>query len=224
MGDDLSIQSVIFDMDGLMLDTEPIYRIAWGRSVAGCGYVFSEEIRRRLIGLTATDAEQVLLREYGQGFCIETFRAFRRQYEPEAFDSHGVNKKPGLDALLSLLLSRRMTIAVATSASRERALPLLKRAELADKFHTIVTGDEVSAGKPSPDLFLLAAERIDTEPAHCLVLEDSEHGVVAACHAGMQLYVVPDLLQPSARAISMSNGVFTSLLDVARHLDQFLAV
>jgi HAD superfamily hydrolase (TIGR01509 family) len=182
----MSIQAVIFDMDGLMLDTEPVYRMAWGRASAACGYVMSEEVRLRLIGLTVVDSEQILLEEFGQGFSIATFRSFRHKFEPEAFEAYGIHKKTGLDELLALLTSRRIPKAVATSASRARAVPLLKASRLLEQFDAVVTSDEVVSGKPSPDLFLLAAEKLRVANSSCLVLEDAETGL---CRTGFEAAV-----------------------------------
>jgi HAD superfamily hydrolase (TIGR01509 family) len=214
------IQAVIFDMDGLMLDTEPVYRMAWGRASAECGYVMSEEVRLQLIGLTVADSEQVLLEEFGQGFSIAAFRSLRHKFEFEAFDAYGIHKKTGLDDLLALLSSRRIAKAVATSASRARAVPLLKTTGLLEQFDAVVTSDEVVSGKPSPDLFLLAAQKLGVANASCLVLEDAETGILAAHRAEMQVYVVPDVIKPSPTILQLTHGSFVTLAEVARHLER----
>lgn len=215
----MQVQAVIFDMDGLMLDTEPVYRMAWGRASAQCGYVMSEEVRLRLIGLTVADAEQVLLKEFGPGFSIVSFRDLRHRFEPAAFEAYGIRKKTGLDEWLAFLSSKRVPKAVATSASRARAVPLLKAAALIEQFDAVVTADEVRSGKPSPDLFLLAAQKLGVPNTSCLVLEDAGPGVIAARSAGMQVYVVPDLKKPSPTILQLTHGSFVSLTEVARHLE-----
>jgi HAD superfamily hydrolase (TIGR01509 family) len=216
----MPIQAVIFDMDGLMLDTEPIYRAAWGRASAECGYVMSEAVRLRLIGLTVADSEQILLKEFGECFSIAAFRSLRHKFEPEAFAAYGIRKKTGLDGLLALLSSRRIPKAVATSASRSRAVPLLSATGLMEQFDAVVTSDEVVSGKPSPDIFLLAAQRLGVANTSCLVLEDAESGVLAARSAEMQVYVVPDLKQPSPAVLQLTHGSFATLTEVARHLER----
>jgi HAD superfamily hydrolase (TIGR01509 family) len=216
----MPIQAVIFDMDGLMLDTEPVYRMAWRRASAECGYVMSDEIRLRLVGLTVADAEQVLLEEFGEGFSIVAFRSFRHKFEPAAFDAYGIHKKTGLDELLSFLSSRSVPRAVATSALKARAVPLLKATGLMEQFDVVVTADEVVSGKPSPDLFLLAAQRLGVANTSCLVLEDAESGIQAAHNAEMQVYVVPDLKQPSPAILQLTHGSFATLAEVARHLER----
>lgn len=213
----MHIKAVIFDMDGLMLDTQPLYRTAWQQAAAEFGYTLSDATHCRLLGRNTADSEQVLMVEFGPGFPMDRFRG-RCQALEAAFEGGPVPKKHGLDELLGLLDSRRVPRAVATSTQRKISAPLLARMGLFDRFDAIATGDEVQNGKPAPDLFLLAAERLGVEPAGCLVLEDSEPGVIAAHRAGMQVFNVPDLQVLSATTRQLANGVFDSLAEVARHL------
>jgi HAD superfamily hydrolase (TIGR01509 family) len=160
----------------------------------------------------------VLLDEFGSGFPMDAFRN-RCQTLEAAFEAGPLPKKRGLDELLDLLDSRRIPKAVATSTRREISVPELAATGLFDRFNVIATGDEVTNGKPAPDLFLLAAQRLGIDPAACLVLEDAEPGVIAAHRAGMQVYMVPDL-QPSSPTVErLANGIFDSLDVVASHLE-----
>jgi HAD superfamily hydrolase (TIGR01509 family) len=206
-------------MDGLMLDTEPLYRVAWKRASAECGFDLSDEIYKRLVGRSRLDSEQVLLETYGSGFPLEKFRTVARKYVAAAFSAEPVRKKPGLYELLSFLETRGLPKAVATSTERRKALPLLRTTELLERFGAVATGDEVARGKPSPDLFVLAAQRLGIDPCACLVLEDAESGVIAAHQAGMQVFHVPDLVEPSLEVRRRAHGIFSSLADVARNLE-----
>jgi len=170
----MQIRAVIFDMDGLMLDTEPLYRMAWQQAAAECDCDLSDAIYKRLIGRNRGDSEQLLLETFGPGFPLEKFRACSRKCEAIAFSGASVRKKPGLDDLLSFLETRIVPKAVATSTERQLAMPLLTTSGLLDRFDAVATGDEVASGKPSPDLFLLAAKRLGVDPNACLVLEDSD--------------------------------------------------
>ena len=216
------IRAVIFDMDGLMLDTEPFYKVAWQRAAIECGYSISEERYFDLIGRSRTDGENILLAEFAPDFPLEAFRAACRKCEALAFAGGLPPKKPGLDDLLALLDSRQVPKAVATSTERTQAAAQLGGLDLLNRFNVLATGDEVLNGKPSPDLFLLAAHRLGFEPAQCLVLEDSEAGVVAAHRAGMRVYVVPDLKPPSAAVEELTQGRFDSLVSVEQQLQQLL--
>jgi HAD superfamily hydrolase (TIGR01509 family) len=217
----MPIQTVIFDMDGLMLDTEPLYRIAWKRASAECGFELTDEIYKSLVGRGRKDAERTLRETFGPEFSPEKFRALAAQYEEQEFAGPPTPKKPGLDELLAFLEQRNLPLAVATSTERRLALPRLARAGLLSRFDAIATGDEVSRGKPFPDLFLLAAKRLGAEPSSCLVLEDSEAGVFAARAAGMQVFQVPDLVEPSDEVKRAATGVFFSLFDVLEKFKTF---
>jgi beta-phosphoglucomutase-like phosphatase (HAD superfamily) len=214
----MSIRAVIFDMDGLMLDTEPLYKIAWQRAAVECGYPISEELYFDLIGRTRVDGENILLRAFGPGFPLSEFRATCARCEASVFGEKLPAKKPGLDTLVELLDLHRITKAVATSTERHIAERQLSGLSLLERFHVLATGDEVKNGKPSPDLLLLTAERVATDPSQCLVLEDSEAGIIAAHRAGMQVYVVPDLKQPSELVEKLAQGKFDSLAAVEKHL------
>ena len=214
----MNIQAVIFDMDGLMLDTEPLYRIAWKRASAECGFQLTDEIYKNLVGRGRKDAMKTLAQTFGPEFPPDKFSVLAAQYEAQEFAGPPMPKKPGLDQLLAFLEQRNLPLAVATSTERRLTLPRLARTGLLSRFEVVATGDEVSRGKPFPDLFLLAASRLGVEPSSCLVLEDSEAGVLAARAAGMQVFQVPDLVEPSAEARRAANGVFDSLCDVTQRL------
>ncbi len=214
----METQAIIFDMDGLMLDTEPLYRIVWKQAAADCGYNLTDEIYRGLVGRGRKVAEQILAQTFGPEFPMEQFHTLSREHELKMFTSGPIEKKPGLDELLSYVESRSLPKAVATSTERQIALPLLARMGLLQRFDVVATGDEVPNGKPQPDLFLLAAQRFAIEPSRCLVLEDSEAGVMAAARAGMPVYLVPDLVKPSPEVERLASGVFNSLSDVTTNL------
>jgi HAD superfamily hydrolase (TIGR01509 family) len=187
-------KAIIFDMDGLMLDTEPIYRMAWQTAVAEVGYTISDELYLTFVGRKDDDCEVVLQQMWGDAFP----KAHCRQRIVELWKQHvrleGIPKKPGLTELLAFLDEQCIPKAVATSTEREQALQSL--GELVDCFAAIATGDEVAQGKPAPDIFLLASRRLQIQPTDCLVLEDSEAGIQAAQAAGMAAILIPDLKQP----------------------------
>jgi HAD superfamily hydrolase (TIGR01509 family) len=213
-----AVRAVIFDMDGLMLDTEPFYKAAWQRAAAECGHPISEGLYFNLIGRTRVDGEKVLRSEFGPDFPLPAFREACLRCEEEEFKDRLPAKKPGLNELLDLLDSRKIPRAVATSTERKQAVAQLGGLHLLERFDAIATGDEAANGKPAPDLFLLAAQRLKIDPSVCLVLEDSEPGVVAANRAGMQVYVIPDLKPTSPSVEKLAQGRFDSLLAVAAEL------
>ncbi|HKV49392.1 MAG TPA: HAD family phosphatase [Candidatus Acidoferrales bacterium] len=216
------IRAVIFDMDGLMLDTEPLYRSAWQRAAKEFGYELSDALYARLAGRNTGDAERMLVEEFGRDFPLRQFRIACKRFDADEFSKGPIPKKTGLDKLLALLDHRHIPRAVATSTERSRALRSLSNAELLNGFTAVAAGDEVKNGKPAPDLFELAARRLGVASSNCLVLEDLEPGVRAARSAGMLVYLVPDLHAPTVKVQELASGVFDSLTAVARHLERQL--
>lgn len=206
-------QAVLFDMDGLMLDTEAVYCLAWQRSAAEFGHTMTDEHYLSFVGRRAVDCHDILYGFYGHDFPLPDFLRRGCEIYEEYFACHGVPHKQGLGELLDTLDELRIPKAIATSTERPNALFCL--GDLAGRFEEIVTGDEVPEGKPAPDIFLLAARRLNTAPARCLVLEDAEPGVRAAGAAGIPVIVVPDLKPPSPLMLEIALGVCDSLHDVA---------
>lgn len=207
------IEAVIFDMDGLMLDTERIARIAWKRAAADWDRTLSGEIFAAITGLTAPDANVVLQATLGPAFPVEEARARRQRYYRAYIAEHGIDVKPGLLALLAQIEALGLPHAVASSTSKKGVIHKLTVAGLIDRFETLVGGDEVANGKPAPDIFLTAAARLGVLPDGCMVLEDSEAGIQAAHAAGMLPVMVPDVKPPSPEVEAVAYAVLPSLKD-----------
>jgi HAD superfamily hydrolase (TIGR01509 family) len=175
--------AVIFDCDGTLVDSEPLARTAWERALAPHGYALTDADAEASVGLPyprvhAYFAERVELpgpEAFWTSFSGELFALIDRELAP--FDD-------AVDAARDLR-ARGIPVAVASSSPRERLHRTLSRAGLLDAFDVTVAGDEVANGKPAPDMFLLAAERLGAEPADCVVIEDSPPGVQAGVAAGM---------------------------------------
>jgi len=216
------IRAVIFDMDGLMLDTEPIYKVAWQAASAELGYVLDNAFYARFVGRPNHDCERDLVEQFGPAFPLERFRARWPELWKTEAAARGIRRKDGLLELLEFLERRGIPIAVATSTEAGDAAFTLRSAELDGCFRIVVTGDEVAHGKPAPDIYLEAARRLGIDPAACLALEDSEAGILAASRAGMVALLIPDGATPSATAVRVASRVLQSLAEVpgtipARH-------
>ena len=191
-----SFDAVIFDMDGLMLDTETLSRVAWQKAGHDVGCEIDDALFIRFVGRTREDCETILKEIGGPAFPVEVMRERILHHWDEQVILHGIPQKTGLTELMEFLDSIKLRKAVATSSRRENALS--KLGPLAKAFEVLVTGDEISRGKPAPDIFLLAARRLDLAPNRCLVLEDSLPGIQAATAAGMHAIMVPDLVPATA--------------------------
>jgi HAD superfamily hydrolase (TIGR01509 family) len=211
---DQRYRAVIFDMDGLMLDTERMVMITCRRAAADFGYMISDEIYLQVIGRTVEDTCRIFCGALGEAFPFDEVRKRRLEYTEEYICHSGLPKKPGLIEVLDSLQSCSVPKAVATSTGREEACNRLRTAELFHYFDVLVGGDEVVHGKPAPDLFLLAADCLKTPPTECIVLEDSEAGIRAARAAGMTSILIPDLKDPSDEVRALASWMYSSLHEV----------
>lgn len=214
----LTFRAIIFDMDGLMLDTERMAHRLWTAVATELGFDLHDELFLQLVGRTRADTDGILERELGPSFPLEVFRATCTERWLDEIGRTGIARKTGLLELLDAIDGTDVRTAVATSTRRVGADRSLSAAGIAGRFHCLVTGDEVRRGKPAPDIFLLAAERLEVEPRDCVVLEDSLYGIRAAHAAGMIPVMVPDLVPPTADVRAIAHRVVDSLVEARTYL------
>ncbi len=183
-------------MDGLLIDSETVYQAGMINAAVAMGYELPPELFRRLVGLAGPESQSVMRGHYGEDFPLADYNR-TADVEINKLLVAGVVLKTGVLELLDHLEAMELPRAVATSTSRRWAERHLGQTGIRDRFHAVVTRDDVERAKPSPDLFLKAASLIGADPAHCLALEDSHNGVRAAHAAGMMTVMVPDLLEPT---------------------------
>lgn len=212
------MRAVIFDMDGLMLDTEPLAARAWRDAAGALGIAFDHAVTPRLIGRNFADCQVLIRAHHGEAYPVDALMQGWHVAYDAIVAREGIAIKAGLLGLLDWLEDRDVAKAVATSTRRSRALAKLAQVALVERFATVVGGDEVARGKPAPDIFLAAAARLGVAPGDCVVLEDSEPGVRAALAGGMTPIMVPDLLPPPADLLAAELLVLSSLDDVRVHL------
>jgi HAD superfamily hydrolase (TIGR01509 family) len=220
--ENLDIRGVIFDADGLLLNTEWIAHQAWLQTGKEFGYHIPLEVHQQVIGLSIENSEKVMKRIYGEDFPYWTLRKRRLEIADEYIAQNGLPLKEGVLPLLDFLDQRGIPKAVATSSSRTAAGKKLAQAGIADRFAIVITNDDVPNGKPAPDIFITAATALNLSPANCLVLEDSEPGLKAAKAAGAIPVMVPDLKPPTAEAQQLAYRVFPSLNEVQVWLEAVL--
>jgi HAD superfamily hydrolase (TIGR01509 family) len=205
-------------MDGLLLDTEPLYRAAFIEAAHVLGFDVCDPFYLGLIGISTRERGAMLRSHFGPDFPVEAFfdQYYRRK---RAATAHGIPLKAGAIDLLRHLQDRRLPVALATSATAATAHSHLRRCGMLDGFITVVTRDDVEHGKPHPEPFLKAARGMRVPPFRCLALEDSHHGIEAAHRSGMMAVMVPDLLEPTEAVRRKCVAVAGDLHEVRALLD-----
>lgn len=215
------VEAIIFDMDGLMLDTENVAIVCWQKAGEQFGYTITRELMLQAIGRTVTDTKKLLLNHFGEDFPYEEARKVRAGHTKDYIETKGIDTKEGLMDLLIYCQNEGIPIAVATSTHRHHAESLLEKAGIKSYFNHIICGDDVSNGKPAPDIFLLASKTLGINIDQCIILEDSENGILAASRAGAIPIWVPDLIIESNIAKHHAQYICDSLVD-AKHLIEHL--
>jgi HAD superfamily hydrolase (TIGR01509 family) len=206
--------AVVFDMDGLLLDSERPLLDAWVRAARELDCPFEPELLARVLGRPGKDGVAMFRAALPHDFPWEPVGRRARELLT-AHREAGYRVKPGARELLTRLRQAGVPCAVASSTKRAQVERQLHQVELLPFFGAIAAGDEVENGKPAPDIFLLAAERLGVPATTCLVFEDSEHGARGAIAARMQVVLVPDVNQPGDEARAFSLAVLDSLADTS---------
>ncbi len=207
------LSAVIFDMDGLLVDSEPLYLRAWQEAAAGLGFDLTVELYGSFLGRPEAECEADLMAVFGPAFPLGEFRERWKERWVQLVEAGELLPKPGAAALLRALERSNVPVALATSSTSDYASLSLERTGLSGFFRHVVTAGDVERGKPAPDLFLLAASRLGVPARECLVLEDAPSGARAGLAAGMSVIVVPDLQEPP-------DDCAQRVLQVARSLDE----
>jgi HAD superfamily hydrolase (TIGR01509 family) len=206
------VRAVIFDMDGLLVDTEAPVRDALMSAAATIGRDLPVAVFMSMVGTTSAHSDRVLVEHFGEGFDLEAYLAEVRRLLELSFDI-GVPLKPGAAELLALLDEVGLPKALVTSSSR-RAVDRHLPAEVVARFSALITSESVENGKPHPEPYLKAAAALGIAPEDCLALEDSHNGIRSAHAAGMMTVMVPDLLAATDEMREKTVAIAESLHDV----------
>lgn len=188
-----SVLGVLFDMDGVVLDTEKLYARFWMEAAVALGYPMTYEQALGMRSLSSSAGQAKLESYFGPGVSRAVMRDKRVELMDAFVDVHGVEPKPGIMELLDFLQEQRIPAAITTSSPKERVEKYLKPLGLYDRFCRICTGYEVKQGKPAPDIYLFGAQCLGLRPENCLAIEDSPAGIESAFRAGCMAVLVPDL-------------------------------
>ena len=190
------IDTVIFDMDGTLIDTEKYYRIFWPKALAEFGYHMTDEQALSMRSLGRPFAPAHLKEMFGEELDYYAVRDKRKELMEACLDKEGIELKPGTVELLSWLKEHNIRAAIATATDMERTSKYLAKLGLRQYFDEIISATMVKEGKPSPDIYLYACEQLGRKPQECIAVEDSPNGVLSAYRAGCKVVMVPDQTQP----------------------------
>jgi len=218
----MRISAFIFDMDGIIFDTERLYYKFWKIVLNNYGYNLTEEIYKETIGVNIRETEKILKKYFGEDLPFHEIYQKVLSLTQDYIEKKGVPIKKGLFELISFLEEKKVTKGIATSTEKDKAYYLLRKAGILEKFEAIVCGDEVSKSKPEPDIFLEVAKKLSVNPSYCIVLEDSENGILGAYRANMIPFLVLDFKHPKKEIMNLAYKVFNSLIEVREYLKEIL--
>ncbi|ALU15937.1 HAD superfamily hydrolase [Eubacterium limosum] len=211
---------VIFDMDGLMFDTERLSHEAWTRTGEENGFRYTMDITRKKLGLGKKGVRALFSQYFGAGAPIEQWHRRSHEIKRELVNEQGAGIiKPGLVSLLKYLAGQGIKTAIASSSDREMIDHYLKITGLSHHFDHITSGEEVEKSKPDPEIFLKTCAALGIAPGEALVLEDAYSGFEAARSGGIPVFFVEDLREPDAHIYEGADGVFKNLNEVQHFLE-----
>jgi HAD superfamily hydrolase (TIGR01509 family) len=217
---DVLPEAIVFDMDGTLVDSERLQLQCFMETTGKYGFDAREELYLQCIGATGAVARTILVDAYGAEFPLaEVLADWRVRYE-ELLASNALQLKAGARLMLEMATNHGIPCALATQTRRPLTEKKLRLTGVLDYFDTLVTGDEVRRGKPDPEHYLVAAERLGLAPAACWALEDSENGVRSALSAGCRVYQIPDLVPVSESVSHLGQTVLSSLVEVVAILER----
>lgn len=215
-----TITAVLFDMDGLVLDTEKMYTRFWQEAACACGYPMTKEQALGMRSLNRGAGLSKMQSYFGPDVDYDFIRQKRIELMDAFVEKEGVTLKPGIHELLAFLKERGIKTAIATSSPMERTVLYLTSVGLQNSFDELVSGYMVERGKPEPDIYLYAAEKLGVKPEECMVLEDSPAGILAAHRAGCMPVMIPDQDEPDEETRKLLHAKADSLAAVIALLNE----
>lgn len=215
-----TITAVLFDMDGLVLDTEKLYTRFWQEAACACGYPMTKEQALGMRSLNRGAGLAKMQSYFGPDVDYDFIRQKRIELMDAFVEKEGVTLKPGIHELLAFLKERGIKTAIATSSPMERTVLYLTSVGLQNSFDELVSGYMVERGKPEPDIYLYAAEKLGVKPEECMVLEDSPAGILAAHRAGCMPVMIPDQDEPDEETRKLLHVKADSLAAVIALLNE----
>ena len=212
------IKAIIFDMDGLMIDSERVTFECYQEILKDMNLTMDEEFYKTLLGKPLKGIYQRFYDVYGNDFPIEDVIKDVHALMAKRFETEGVPIKTGLKSLLEYLKENNYKTIVATSSNRDRVDTILSQAQITDYFDDSICGDEVTKGKPNPEVFLKSCQKLGVNVDEAIVLEDSEAGIQASYDAGIKVICIPDMKYPEKQYEEKTFKILKDLNDVTEYL------
>lgn len=182
----------IFDLDGTLIDTEKLYRKYWPMALRDYGYELSDERALMLRSLGRPFAPAQFKEWYGDDFDYNLVRQRRKEYVEGHIEKYGIELRPGVKEILEYLRDKNITVAIATATDLERTTKYLEMTQISEYFTDIICATMVKCGKPAPDIYKYACEKLNKKPSECFAVEDAPNGVKSAYSAGLKVIFIPD--------------------------------
>lgn len=214
-----NIEAIIFDMDGVIFDTERLYLNTWKKVFERYGYKMTKETYTSVMGVGRKNVIKTFLKIYGENLPIERMYKEKDYELGKLIEGNKVDLKIGVYETLSFLKENGYKIALATSAKSERAKKHLIHAKIIDKFDVIICGDDVVKSKPDPEIFLKAVNALGVNKNNCVIIEDSEAGVQSGYNAGIKVIHVPDLKELDNKSKKYVHRIVSKLEDIIEYLE-----
>lgn len=212
------IKAIIFDMDGLMIDSERVTFECYQEKLKDMNLTMDEEFYKTLLGKPIKGIYQRFYDVYGNDFPIENVIQDVHQLMAERFETEGVPVKKGLVELLHYLKDNNYKTIVATSSNRDRVDKILAQAKITEFFDDSICGDEVTKGKPNPEVFLKSCQKLGVNVDEAIVLEDSEAGIQASYDANIKVICIPDMKYPEKQYEEKTFKILKDLTEVTAYL------
>ena len=216
------IKAVLFDMDGVIFDTEREYLKEWNKIFEKYGYEMKKEIYVSVMGRGRKKVKEIFKENFGNDLPIEKKYIEKDKMLKEAIENNKVPLKQGALELLEFLKKNGYKTALATSAKKDRVKSQVTHAKINNLFDAIVCADDIVNSKPDPEIFLKAAEKVNIKPENCIVIEDSEAGIRAAFNAGMIAFHVKDLKEADESIIKYCDKNFENLIEIKKYIENML--
>lgn len=211
-------KAVIFDMDGVIFDSEVCVIESWQVVAEKYGILDVEKVLPHCLGINYAETKKIFLNYYGEDFPYDTYKKECSAIYHERYDGGRLPLKPGIKELLVYLRENGYKVCVASSTREAVVRQQIIDAGLLPYFDELICGDMVKRSKPEPDIYLMACEKIQVSPQEAIAIEDSYNGIRSAYRAGMFPVMVPDLAQPNEEMREITGAIFESLLDVKEWL------